>query len=337
VRSGAGSALLGAALVLLGCAKTEPPPVVATLPPLPYSASSSTPLPHGPDVSEEIARAESALAADNPVDARLATEEALAKDPTNAKALYYSAVSLEKLGLLREAEGRYKKALASDPTFPEAAINLGAMYIDADRGAEAMEVLRPVARAWPADAMLQENLGLAAHLIGEHETVIACFAKLEKQGALREETRLAYVDALLATNRKDDAKRVILVALAAPSSDPLVLVPFTTQLAAVGMVDDAIRLLSTVIAKSPTAELLTRRAIFLRLKKDVPGSRADVERAITLDEGFAGAHLFLADILEAEKSPKAHKEYERAAELAKDDLNLRRAKDGMARTSGTQK
>jgi hypothetical protein len=94
---------------------------------------------------------------------------------------------------------------------------------------------------------------------------------------------------------------------------PALLLALTTRLMAVGKVDDALRILGSLIARAPSAELYTRRAVFLRIHGDLAASRSDAERAISVDDSFAGAHLLLGEPLEADNPPTARWEYELGA------------------------
>lgn len=275
-----------------------------------------------------IAAIERAIMKNDWATAKANADEAIAADPKSVRALYYAGLCAEKLGHAADAEALYRRSLAVDPTFPEAAINLSAALIEADKVKEAVTVILPAAKAWPADLLLQENLGLAAALGKSHETAIRAFQKLEKAGVLHTETRITYADSLLATGKRAEALTVLKAGLKQVADNEAEVVPYATLLLGAGSPEDAKVLVERVIkiaARSGSLHVLRGRAK-LSLN-DAQGAALDFEFALKLEPNDAAATFALAEARDVlGQRAEAKKAFTAALKLGLDGENAEKAK-----------
>ena len=246
-------------------------------------------------VGKSIAATERAILRNDWAVAKANVDEALAADPKSVRGLYYAGLCDEKFGKPREAESHYRQSLAEDATFPESAINLSALLIEAERAKEAVAVLLPVAKAWPSDLLLQENLGLAASFAKNHETAVRAFQRLDKAGALHRETRMTYADSLLALDRKPDALVVLRAGAREVGVEEAEIVPYVTLLVGAGAPEDAKDLIDRALKTARSATLLVLRAKAKLLLNDAKGAVADLEAATKLAPQDATTAFALAE------------------------------------------
>jgi Tfp pilus assembly protein PilF len=274
-----------------------------------------------------IAATERAIQRNDWATAKANADEAVAADPKSVRALYYAGLCAEKLGKPADAEGLYQRALAVDPTFPEAAINLSAFLIEADRPKEAVATILPAAKAWPSDLLLQENLGLAASLAKNHETAIRAFQKLEKGHALHTETRLTYADSLLATGKRAEALTVLKAGLAQVADNEADVVPYATLLLGAGSPEDAKALVERVIKTARSGQLHVLRGRARLALNDPQGAVLDFELATKLEPSDPGATFALAEARDVlGQRAEAKKAFSAALKLGLDGENAEKAK-----------
>src|SRR5205807_740345 len=83
-----------------------------------------------PTNSDDVKKGLAAMKSGDYNAARAAFEAAIAKNPKQADAHFYLAEMMEKTGDKAAAEAGYKRALEAQPDFPDAALNLMAVYIE---------------------------------------------------------------------------------------------------------------------------------------------------------------------------------------------------------------
>ena len=94
-------------------------------------------------------------------------------DPKNVKLINNFAFTLQESGDMIGAEAEFRKALAIDPSFENAAVNLGLILARQRRYDEALQVLSPTI----GEAAARHNLGVVALDCGDEETAKFQFSK----------------------------------------------------------------------------------------------------------------------------------------------------------------
>lgn len=295
--------MLAGGMLLQGCASTSATSGVNVEAPASRPGSDPVPEPVSAPVAGEkpsagklVSAVERAILRGDWATAKANVDDALAADPKSVRALYYAGLCAEKLGTAAEAEAKYRASLDVDPTFPEAAINLSALLIEAERPKEAVAALLPAAKAWPSDLLLFENLGLAASLAKQHETAIRAYQRLEKAGVLQTETRLTYADSLLARDKRAEAAKVLEAGARAVPADEAQVVPYATLLIAAGAPSSAHKLLDDVIKRlDGHAGVWVARGRARLAENDVQGAASDFEAATQRAPNDPQAALALAE------------------------------------------
>ncbi|HEY3593337.1 MAG TPA: tetratricopeptide repeat protein, partial [Polyangiaceae bacterium] len=143
----------------------------------PSAASEPAPAPAG---GAEVDRAVAAIKANDFRSAKAACEQALRSNPKNGTASYYLGVADENLGDKPAAEKSYKDALASTPDLAEASVNLGALYLDASRWDDAIEVTKAGLARRSNDPALHANMAVALRGKGDKEGAAAHYEQAVK-------------------------------------------------------------------------------------------------------------------------------------------------------------
>lgn len=76
-----------------------------------------------------------------------------------------------------EAEAAYRKALACEPAFADAYLNLGCLLADAGRGAEAIRLYRTALEHCPEEPRLHFNLAIVLEDQGKLAEALACYER----------------------------------------------------------------------------------------------------------------------------------------------------------------
>jgi len=112
-------------------------------------------------------------------------------------------------GEIDKGQAAFRKALAIDPTFVQAAVNLADSYRAQGRDSEAEAALREALKANPESAVLHHALGLA---LVRQKRVPEAISELESAAKLApDDPRLAYVYAIALhdTGQRDPARKVL--------------------------------------------------------------------------------------------------------------------------------
>ncbi|MGM0574481.1 MAG: tetratricopeptide repeat protein [Myxococcota bacterium] len=83
---------------------------------------------------------------------------------------------------IEEAGEAYGRILDADPTHPEAAVGMGAVYYLTQRHAEAIDLLRPVAARHPDDVDLAHQLGLNLYREGRTDEAMPLLTRAAEDG-----------------------------------------------------------------------------------------------------------------------------------------------------------
>ena len=149
------------------------------------------------------------------------------------------------------AEHELRTALLQAPAHPEVERLLALALRAQGKNAEALELLRQAAQRWPADVLVQNGLGTALDACGEREAAIAAFRRaceLAPQAApLWANLGKTLCDYGLFEEAVPALERVVAMTDHAASK-----IRLAHALRALGRIDDAERLLRTMLERDPT-------------------------------------------------------------------------------------
>jgi tetratricopeptide (TPR) repeat protein len=316
-------------LVLSGCGGGQPPPAApATTPPtLPPSMGGSSPPADGASPSKgdhaaepstpEVERAISAIKANDFKSAKGALEKALSKNPKNGTASFYMGVTLENLGDKPGAVQRYKDALSYAPDIIDAAVNLGALYLDQSKWDDAIAVTQKALAKRSDDPALHANMAVALQGKGDKEGAAVEYEKAVKVAGDNAELRYAYGTLLLEMGNKPKAATELKGALAASGSNRALLASIGRSLGSAGAFADCVSAFDRAIAAGDAAELHVSRGLCRHALKDDSGARSDFEAATKADPKLVAGHYYLGEsLLAAGNTAGAIKEFDAAATAA---------------------
>lgn len=299
-------------LVACGAPPAQAPEVLIADPP-PGAAEGASAGEAASELSRGIAYAKS----ERYQEAKSHLEKAILANPRSVEAAFYLALSAEKTDDRPGAEANYKRALAIDPAFAEAAENLAALYLDEPaRPDEAIALLTVVLAKAPGNAHLLTNLAYAYSLKGDPVSAAkqyeAALAKGEDANL-----RFRYGQALLEAKQPEKAGEQLRKALAGTGDDAPTLATLGRLLAFSKSFADCVTAFDRAIKLKPgDPEWYVRRGTCRHELKDDVGAKADYEAAIKADPKFAAAHYYLgASYLADGRRQAAHDELEKAVKL----------------------
>lgn len=322
---GIGSTVVGLVL-LTACGGSAPPAqepaapssTPATSLPPSMAGGATQPPPEAPAAGDkggpEVERAINAIKASDYRSAKAACEQALHKNPKNGTASYYLGVALENLGDKAGAEQAYKDALANAPDVAEAAINLGALYLDGKRWDDAIAVTQKGLVKRSDDPALHANMAFALRGKGDKTGAAAEYERAVKVVGDNAELRFAYGTLLLEMGNKPKAASELKAALGVAGANRALIASIGRSLGSAGAFAECVSALDKAIAAGDDVELRVRRGLCRHSLKDEPGAKSDFEAALKLDPKFAPAHYYLGEsLLAAGDAVQAAKEFDAAA------------------------
>jgi len=235
------------------------------------------------------------------------------------RALTYLGIADEKTGDREGAVAAYKRALAVDGGFVEAAQNLAALYLDDPaRPDDAIAVLRPALAKSP-DPRLFQNLGYALSLKGDVDGASHAYESAVSKGE-DAQVRFAWGSLLLDAKQPDKAAEQLKRALAAAPDDAAFLASLGRLLGSAHAFGECVKALDRAIRlKSTDPEWYVRRGTCKHQVSDDAGAHADYDAAIKVDPSFAAGHYYLGLAFKTEHNRlKAGVELETAVKLAGD-------------------
>lgn len=281
--------------------------------------------------SPEVDRAIASIKAGDFRSAKAGLEQALHKNAKNGTASYYLGVALENLGDKTGAEQRYKDAVELAPEIVEASINLGALYLDANRYDEAIAITRNALVKRPDDPALHANLAVALRGKGDKEGAAAEYDRAVKVVGDNADLRFAYGSLLLELGRKPQAAAELKGALSAAGSNRALLASIGRALGPAGAYAECVTAFDKAIAAGDDAELHVRRGLCRHALKDEAGAKADFEAATKLDPKLPAAHFYLGEsLVGAGKTAAAIKEFEAAGSVAPESELGKKARERAA-------
>jgi Tfp pilus assembly protein PilF len=322
-------------LAFSACGGSAPPPQepAPATPPGMGSASSADNSPPAASQSSdkggpEVDRAIAAIKANDFRSAKAACEQALNKNPKNGMASYYMGVALENLGDKAAAEQQYKTAMTNAPDVAEAAVNLGALYLDGKKWDEAVDVTQKGLAKRPDDPALHANMAFALRGKGDKTGASAEYERAIRVVGDNADLRFAYGTLLLEMGNKTKAISELKGALAVAGSNRALLASIGRSLGSAGAFAECVSALDKAISAGDDVELRVRRGLCRHSLKDENGAKSDFEAAIKLDPKFGPAHYYLGESLLASGSAaQAAKEFEAAAAAAPQSEIGKKAKE----------
>jgi len=265
----------------------------------------------------DVDRATAAIRANDYRSAKAALEVALRKNPKNGTAAYYMGVALENLGDKSGAEQRYKDAIADAPDLAEAAINLGALYLDQSRWDDAVAVTQKALTKRGEDPGLHANLAVALRGKGDKVGAAAEYERAIKVVGDNPELRFGYGGLLLEMGNKPKAATELKAALGAAGANRALLASIARLLGSAGAFADCVAAFDKAISAGEDAELRVGRGLCRHSLHDEPGAKADFEAAVKLNAKFLPGHYYLGEaLLGAGQPAQAAKEFDAAHALA---------------------
>jgi tetratricopeptide (TPR) repeat protein len=276
-------------------------------------------------------------------------DKTLAAKPGNAVAHAYRAMAKDRTGDRAGAEQDYKRALELDPKLLEAAINLGALYLD-DAGGKAtpqpdkaIELLSKAAEQAPPEdqADIRTNLAFAYRLTKNYDRAADQYRMALQRGE-QASVRYAFGDMLIEAGRCKEAGEQLIKAAEGYREDAVRLAKLADDLGRCKAFDQCVLVLDMAVQREPTKpDWYVRRGVCRHGAGDEPKARADFEEAIKRDAKFAPAYYYLGMSYLADKQRlNASKALEKAAAFDRDGPVGKRAKealDKMAAEKAAQK
>lgn|GEM_PF-1502033 len=269
-------------------------------------------------------------------EARAAFEQLAAEPTPSAEVFYYLGVALERLGERSRAEHMYANALAVQPAFAEAALNLSALYIDEKRHGDALRVTSAAfAHRVPIGLELGLNHALALSATGKTAEADEVFERVLATSPRDVRALLSYAQHAEGAGHSSKARQLRDRAREAAGDDASLLGTVGYALKLARDVPGCIALFDRAISLSDNADFRTNRAQCKYASGDKSGAMADVRAAAAADPSFAPAHYWLGTWLHDEgRFAQAVSEYAtfltltsagplRAAALAKLELAKR--------------
>jgi Tfp pilus assembly protein PilF len=244
--------------------------------------------------SADMSRGINALQnADYPT-AKSAFEAAVAANARDADAHHYLAVTLEKTNDKTGAEREYKAALAIKPDLAEAAANLGALYVDAQKWDEAIAVLKPEAQKRADSSAVQFNLALAYAGKNDQANAKTAFESALKSAPTDAMILYTYGHMLGAWGQNEAAVAKLKAATLAAGNQGELLGSIGHELLVNRAPADCVAAFDKAIASKDGAQFRTERALCKLATKDDAGATSDLEAAVTADPKYGLAHYWLA-------------------------------------------
>jgi Tfp pilus assembly protein PilF len=297
-------------LATLACGGSSPPkPASAALPDEPAPPPRVV-----PKASPLVKDGEAKLQAKDPKGAREAFEQAIAADPSDARAHLDLGIACELLDDAEAAEQAYRKAVELAPDLAEAHNNLGVLLRDRGELDEAVPLLTRATELNPRSAAAHGNLALALEDGGD-----AAGAEREYRAALGVEpenvmTRVNLGLLLVNAGQAEQGKAELRRALTGAEGNRAALVAIGNGLRRAGDAAGAAQAMQGAVdaGGDPTPALLTELALAQRATGDRDTAIATLERALAIDAKFAAAHYVLGNMLAgAKRMAEAKKHYEK--------------------------
>ena len=283
--------------------------------PPPFDDPKGEAPPSAPASSAKVKAGMDAIQAGDFAKAKEILTAAVTEAPNDPQASFYLGVALENGGDAQGARAKYEKALSLDGKLTEAAVNLSALLLDANDAKAALGVVQAALKHAPTHPMLLMNYALALEATGDSAGALGAYGKAVKAQPDNLELRYAHAELLTGAGKKDEALAELRKVGA--GGDAKLIAAVATLFGKLGAFADCVGALDKVIAKSPQADLHTRRGVCRHELKDEPGAKKDYDAALALDAKYAPAHFYLGmHYKTAGKVKEAKAALEKAVELS---------------------
>jgi predicted O-linked N-acetylglucosamine transferase (SPINDLY family) len=228
----------------------------------------------------------------------------LAADPGHAGAWQILGLIARGAGDLKLGVRCLEQAAALARSEPQYHCNLGAVYLEAGRPAEAEESCRKALRLRPYHLDAQNNLGVALLCQGRFEAARDCFEAILRVRPTMLDARKNLALAHVRLGRCADGEREAREALRLAPDDPVTLTRLGMALAGLGRTDDMLAAFRRVIELDPT---VADAYLFLGMAFKERGclqEAADfLRRGAELAPTSAEAHVALGNVLSSQDRP----------------------------------
>jgi Flp pilus assembly protein TadD len=246
-----------------------------------------------------------------------------AQQPAPNSRLLQQAVALHQSGDLEGAIRAYREYLAVEPDSVEARSNLGVVLARTGRYPEAIAAYNRALATSPGNPALLLNLGLAYYKTGRPSEAASRF---EQAAAVAPQFK-EQVTMLLASCYNSLAKYKQAIDILAPleksgSEDAAFNYLYGAALIGDGQEAKGAVVIDRVLAKGDSAEARVLQGAVKLRQHDYDGARADLEKAIALNDKLPGAHAQLGELLLA-KGELARSRDAFTAELAIDPADFK--------------
>jgi len=237
-----------------------------------------------PPATTEVLRGEQLLAKGQVKEAWTAFEEAIEKDPQDARAWLDLGLVYEEMGDQSAAERAYRRSTEIDRNFAEAYNNLGVLLRERGELPEAISMLERAAALDPRLGPARFNLALAYEDAGEHDKsereYLAAIQALPNDPVPRINLAMLYLD----TNRSDDAADQLRAAAPRVRGDVLLSIAVGGALRRAGGPEEAVEVLHGALeyaSDPPPTELLAELALALYAIGELKPAENTMRRAVS--------------------------------------------------------
>jgi Tfp pilus assembly protein PilF len=263
-------------------------------------SAADIPLPASPTgVSDDVAKGMRALENNEAASAKAYFDHALRANPKDADALYFEGVVAEKTGDKDTAEKSYKAALKVKPELEQAAVNLSAFYVDAQRYDDALAVAQAGLAKHADNGSLHLNAAVASAGKGDSPSATKEFDAAVRIAPNEPMFHLTYGHWLGSWKLVDPALLQLraarpLAKKAGGDAAVGILASIGHEMHLLHAWSDCVPTYDEAIAIKDVAELRTERAACKIGAKDSAGAVVDLQAAIADDASYGPAHYYLA-------------------------------------------
>jgi Tfp pilus assembly protein PilF len=284
-----------------------------------------------PDASPLVKQGEAKLGQNDAAGAKQLFEQALAQNPSDARAALDLGIASEQLGDVAAAESAYRTALAAKPDMTQAQTNLGALLREKGALPEAISWLEKASAAGSAGA--HQNLALTYEDQGKLDAAAKHYAEALKLQPDDVMTRANYGLLLLKQEKPQLAVRELEQARDGAKGNRPALLAIGNGLRRAGANDAALVAMENAVntGEPATPALLSELALAQRTAGKREQAVATLQKVIAMDAQYATAHYLLGNMLAADKNfAEAKQHYERYLKLAPTGEHAARAKERLA-------
>ena len=258
------------------------------------SASGASGTSSAPPTSPEAAQGIQAFQNGDIPTAKKHFEIAVKNNPKDADALYYLGLVADQSGDKRGAEENYLAALKIRPDLDNAAVNLGALYIEAERLNEAMLVTRQGLQANPKNPSLHLNMAVGLATKGDVAGATRAFEEATRLAPQDPVFQVTYAHWLVVWRRTEEAQFKLRAARPLAENNVDILGAIAKEMRLAGSAIDCVPTLDKAIVIRDTPELRYERGLCKVALRDEPGALLDFQMAVAKAPDHPDPHYWLA-------------------------------------------